>query len=320
MTPALNPLSAPVAAPSTGTATLPQGAALAVGSLLQVTIVTGREGDRHLTGLTDAGQRLALPQLAGRTVVPGDVLLLRVLATMPQLQLAVVDETPAGASASVLPSSYAMQSVDQLALRRVGWAAPDLMAVAAGWRLLMQTRMATDVDPKLLPGGAPLPGWLLQADVGATLQRSPEASETRWLYPAFAWGGLPLTLGLLEPDDSAPAPDDDDAEPVLLLTVQLPAIGLVALAVIPAGVGVRLQIRVASATAGDLLRALQPALAAATLRAGCTLVECRIGAGRVGQRGGWRLRRRAVAPGLLAPRLFDVAAQVLQVLTAPQTP
>lgn len=240
----------------------------------------GAAGDDVLVA-DDRGFALRLAGLARhvRDFVPGDVLLLRVLATAPRLELEFLGTSttprggaPAGAGALTSAELAAMRP-DQTVAQRISRLLPDAAALAMGWYLRVRggsggTRGAPGPAlPLLLP--AP-PGVAPEA---AALQ----AAFERWAVPVFAWGGLPVQLRFV------PVSDEDDPHPprrraavALRGELALPGLGPVAVQVVFAegGQGVRavhLALVAEREAALDVLRGALPAIHDALAAAGMSL-------------------------------------------------
>ncbi|MFT3857240.1 MAG: flagellar hook-length control protein FliK [Aquabacterium sp.] len=131
---------------------------------------------------TQEGLPLPILPAAGHQLglMPGDVVTVKVLATQPALELAVLDQRGGpDAQAGAFEWSPATRAADQAALLRIAWAAPDPAMIANAWRVLVLTRMngqeAASAQPTL-----------------------PE----RWHFSTYAWWGLPVHLQLLPPEDA----------------------------------------------------------------------------------------------------------------------
>src|SRR6218665_2485177 len=90
-----------------------------------------------------------------RSLTPGDVLLVRVLATSPRLELALF-ETPARADGAPTGTPKAMQP-DQLAQRQMSWRPPDAGALAQSWRSLVLGQIGQDLRFPMQPSAAAEP-------------------------------------------------------------------------------------------------------------------------------------------------------------------
>ena len=133
---------------------------------------------------TQEGQPLPIRPPSGHaSLMPGDVVTVRVIATQPTLELAVVDRSP-GRTPSGQPHfewSPSTGQPDQAALLRLAWAAPDAPMVGASWRIMVLARLGAALPPQVEA--------LLHTD--------------RWHFATYAWCGLPVQLQLIPPEDSA---------------------------------------------------------------------------------------------------------------------
>lgn len=251
-----------------------------------------------------AGLRHRFPGLS-----PGDVVLARVLATTPRLQLTLLD-TPSGSHADEPASSDQADlpalRLDQLALRQINWATRSAGALAAAWR----TRVfgALERHPSV---AAHLPGQGLTPIV-----------QERWAFPVFAWDGQPVLLRLVADDDEDTRHGSEDGRPAALL-VEFAVAGLgrilVRLRIVAAGVWV--EFAVEREAAWSAIRAALPAIAAALGRMHLPLRGCRLDP-RLKDARPWAARPGAGTEPAAAvpPVLFDVAAEIVFALSSPMSP
>lgn len=303
-----------------GHAAAPAAPAFRSGDILRLTVVeTGADGVKVMT---EDGQALLLPGLGDRPVLPGEALSWRILATTPRLLLAPLEAEAAVRPDGVRPTDVPVwHGADPLQLQRIGWAAPDAARLASAWRVLVLSRMAAQLESATLATGQRIPAWLLQADPGLALQRdvAPSAGEARWMFPAFAWGGLPVTLRV---DDNA---DDEaaggrDAVPggALSVMLSLPGIGLLVLRLRLHKQGVLIALVVENEQARRLVRARAIDIVRAVKQAGGSLLQCLVSVGNQVEAAG--RRRQAMRQPLRLPPpqlLFDLAAHILVALARP---
>jgi hypothetical protein len=226
----------------------------AAGDDLLVTLAQGMS--LHLKGLGYLAAQLK----------PGDTMAMRVLATEPHLTLALVDALPAADPHA--PSSAmelrAMQ-FDQLALGRMSMPAPNASTLAAGWR--MQVFAALQAH-----------GVLSEAAPGT--QGLQIAAAERWMFPAFAWTGMPVLLRLAEADeDDAGARKRRRREAALWTEFELPGIGRLAVRVQLADDGISLLLAVEREAALPHVRSALPAIARALAAARLRVRRCQLGLG-----------------------------------------
>lgn len=199
---------------------------------------------------------------------------------------------------------------------------PDAATLADDWLALANQRWSTNAARPLTPTQAWLAGVAPDATVvgtGAgpaaamevagqhdTAPSSPPVSDphaqpwviaAQWLIPAYAWNGLPVTLGLVpsprhagdedeaRADDQAPAggeeqpgaEDPASSEPaVVQVELSLPVLGRIALQVRALQGGVQLTLVVEDVPSLPVLRAALPIIDAAMGRAGIRLVDSRL--------------------------------------------
>jgi hypothetical protein len=200
----------------------------------------------------------------------GDVLLMKVLATSPRLELVLFDTAArpgAQARASAVPADrsgmpafeneQAAMRPDQVAwLRQMVWRPPDTASMATSWRALMLgqlERQAAQREPGIDP----------------------------WTLAAFAWGGLRVKLRVLPPDpDAKPPTRYRDAAPLTLrIVLALPRLGGVTVQLQLAADGVLLDLAAEHAEALQPLRNLMPTIVAALARIDLRVLRCRLARG-----------------------------------------
>ena len=296
----------------------------AAGDTLRLTL--GHTFLDEVLATTPDGQPLRLAGLgaAAPHLATGDVLLVRVLSTHPRLELALFD-TPgrhADGRGAALPK--AMQP-DQLAQRQMRWRPPDAAAVAQSWR----TMVLSHVDAATARSGASYavtPAAGPHATGTLVIGREPMAAPPgtlsahpdRWLFPAYAWGGLQVTLRLVDLDDDAPPPRRRRGPMALSLEVDLPALGRVAVLVRLLAGGVQLIFFVDDAWAQQPVRDALPMLSRALGASGLRLVGCGVARGMPPAGATTRLDERGgLTPTQLLPSpLFHAAAEVAVALSA----
>ncbi len=294
--------------------------------------------DDVLATLPD-GQTLRLAGLGphARHLSAGDVLLMRVLANGPRLELALVDTPLRGAASAGTPAlaSQAMQP-DQLAQRQLSWRPPEAAALAHSWRSMVLSAYApalaharaqtTSTVARDLPAAARAAEALPVLREAGTLAAAPppaaaltHAPLDRWLFPAYAWGGLHLMLRLVEPDDGPPPrPPRRRRGPLAVnLEVDVPGLGRVAVQVRLVAPGVQLVFFVEHEAALQPVRQALPSLSQTLLAADLRLVRCGVVRGLPGGRPVDEAAGRGLAAAqLLPPPLFRAAAEVAVALSA----
>ncbi|WP_332672540.1 flagellar hook-length control protein FliK [Aromatoleum sp.] len=255
-----------------------------------------------------------------RDFVPGDVLLLRVLATAPRLELEFLgtsttarDATRVG-GAAFAPAELAAMRLDQTVVQRISWLLPDAAALATTWYLKLRDAGRT--------GGVPAP-LLLPAPAEA-VHESPAAAGQggveRWTVPVFAWGGLPALLRFV------PVADDEDPQAhrrpravALRIELALPRLGAMSVQAVVAAGAVRLVLTAegdaALAALNDALPAIADALDAAGMAlADATIVQASVPPGRAKKLSDAQVLQLASIAGALTPGPFRAVAEVVVVL------
>ena len=163
----------------------------AAGDDLLVTMANGTE--LRLVGLNKLGEGLR----------PGDTLLMQVLATEPQLELAFREAPNGNANGSPAPplTQYKAMQLDQAVLKQIAWQLPDPAVLATSWRALAQDHWTRP------------PGYASADQAGARTGTAALFRETmftpnptvhdRWLLPVYAWAGMQLMLRLVVAIDRA---------------------------------------------------------------------------------------------------------------------
>lgn len=272
--------------------------------------------------------RLAGLSAAAPHVAAGDVILVRVLSTHPRLEFALLDvpgRQPHDRTAS-LPDAM---RPDQLAHRRMSWRAPDAAAVAQSWRAMVLRRVGSAADrssvvhtivqasSRSLAQAAPL-----ARDGMATISDKSSAHADRWLFPAYVWGGLHLSLRLIDLDDARsppPALPRRRRGPMALrLEVELPALGRVAVLVRLLVGSVQLVFFIEDERALRPVHDAMPMLSRILSAAGLRLAHCGVTHGIPWSGAVTRLDGRGGLPPaqLLPLPLFQAAAEVTVALSA----
>jgi len=262
--------------------------------------------------LVETGEGIPL-RLAGLRhrfsgLTPGDIVLARVLATTPRLQLTLLD-APSGSRADEPASSDQADlpalRLDQLALRQINWAARNAGALAAAWRA--RVLGALERHPSAALGAG---------------QGLPPVVQERWVFPVFAWDGQPVLLRLVADDDEDGRHESEDCRPAALL-VEFAVAGLgrilVRLRIVAAGVWT--EFAVEGEAAWQAIRAALPAIAAALGRMRLPLRGCRLNP-RLKDARPWAARPGAGTElaAAVPPALFDVAAEIVFALSSPMSP
>lgn len=209
-----------------------------------------------------------------RDFVPGDVLLLRVLATAPRLELEFLGtsggvRTSALSPAALAPAELAAMRLDQTVANRISALLPEAGTLASTWFLRVR-------DAGRPPGGGHAP-LLLPSPPGA-VHESPAApvqgAIERWAVPVFAWGSLPARLRFVRVADEDEEPDAGRrAVHSLALRIELvlPVIGALVVQVQTREGLVRLALLAEREDVLPLLNELRPAVADTLAAAGMTL-------------------------------------------------
>jgi hypothetical protein len=274
----------------------------------------------------------------GRDLTAGDVLLVKVLTTTPQLEVALFDTAPR--ASYLFEAEQTAMRPDQVAwLRQVVWRPPNPAAMASAWRgrLLSQVqRQAPQPDPEdeAPAGNAAAAAAPLLNEAMANPFAKPLSLADPWLLIAYAWGGLRVMLRALpadpDPDHGAPLHQREPAPLALRVMLELPGLGGVTLQFQLTADGVLLDLAAERAEALQPLRNLLPEIVAALARAKLRVLRCRLARGlpngtpwnpAVRPAAGARLPARTLQPGaapdaVLPLLLFRAAAEVVALLCA----
>lgn len=283
------------------------------------------------------GQQVQIPAsaLAGQRWEPGQLLLVRVVATTPQLQLAVLgpaEETPASSPAPPRsagggePSRPQAQppalQPDQAGIHRLLLAPLQVPALAAQWRnlVLAQLRQATSGQSPAAP--SPMqPLHSLQRTGGMALGSEPPAQALQGLlvFHTLLWPGVWLTFWPL-PARARPPGQRRNTAQRLGLELELPGLGPVRVDLELQGQAVAVVLCTTGADAVPLLHSRATLAAASLARSHLHLVH-------------WQVLQRHPLPPMaplpasaaqwgpadlaLPPGLFRAAAEVLNALSPP---
>lgn len=282
------------------------------------------EGDDLLVTADDGVPlRLAgLARLAGE-LVPGDMLLMRVLSTTPRLTLSLIDtlgrppaaNNTAGGGAGFAPEASSMRT-DQLALRQIAWPQPAPENLATAWR----TQVLASFEQKAPPPAAGLPLSLLaaaeyQAKSPNDTAGTPSTTD-RWLFPAFGWDGSPVQLRLIDADPEQPRTPRRQRAVALRLEFDLPGFGRASAQIRLTGVEVDLELAVDD-NAVQLVRDSLPAVAVALSRINLRIHGCRVlrSNGNDYVAPSWSPSDVVLIRQALTPTLFRAGAEIMLALS-----
>lgn len=266
--------------------------------------------DLLVTGSEDAVLRLKGLGHMAAGLKAGEVLLMRVLATEPQLMLRLVNDRQTArdfppVSPSVSQLDTPAMRVDQLALQRMLPPAPDVAALARAWHAQVHASLQRQAVIHLAP--EPAPGTqLMVAD--------------RWSFPAFAWAGIPVLLRLVqgEEENRTRKRAAGHRQSGLWFEFELPAFGRLALRLRTASDGIFLLLAAQSEDALRQVRAALPAIARALAAVKLHLRRCELSLGLPDPAGmrGWSARSRGNIIDAPPLALFRAAGEIMAVLTA----
>lgn len=298
----------------------------AQGTTVQLTLDKTEGEDLLVTA--DDGLPLRLAGLArlARELVPGDTLLMRVLATTPRLTFSLIDtlgrhptaNNAASAGAGLAPEASSMRT-DQLALRQIAWPQPAPESLAAAWR----TQVLSSFEQKAQPPAANLPLSLLAvmdhpAKPPNDIAAAPGGTD-RWLFPAFAWGGSPVLLRLIDADPEQPRSPRRQRAVTLRLEFDLPGFERASAQIRLTGVEVDLELTVED-NAVQLVRDTMPTVAVALSRIGLRIHGCRVlrsnGNDYVLPLPSWSPSDMLLVRQALTPTLFRAGAEIMLALSA----
>lgn len=270
--------------------------------------------DADLLVDTEDGRRLRLSGAGayGQDLSEGDVLLVRVRAAAPELELewlgalARAGDTVARAGGESRFETAAMR-LDQTALRRIVWQDPSPETLANAWRALVLGRWKALVPPSAGSGFA-------GSEPGETPPAALFADPANRLTAVYGWRGQQLMLSLV-PDEHQAASPATPRSLSLRLELKLPTLGHVLIELAWAS-GIALAIAVEDDEALAALQARLPAIAARIVRAQLRLVRCRFLLGLEALR---QMRPRQISGALapVQPMLFRAAAEIVRELSFP---
>lgn len=297
-----------------------------VGEILQLILNASPDGDLLATTADGLSLRLSGLDHLAANLVKGEIIAMRVLSTIPRLQLSLLDraDTPHPTDNE---ESLAAIRVDQLALRQISRSVPNAIALAATWRTLVLGGLqqngfpneprAPVYFPVNLLAIAPDAGWLRPP-----VQTIPPVGMESWVFTAYVWNGQPVRLRMIEllEDEVSTAPHRRRGPAGLRLEVEIPGLGSVAIQVQLAVGGVFLMLAAEQDNALRFLREALPTIATALGRINLRLFRCDLlrvlpnaDSGRVSP----------PAPSLsslLPPVLFQAAAEIVLVLSPAPPP
>jgi len=268
----------------------------------------------------------------GRSLLPGDVLLVRILKAEPRMEVELLSRAP-GAGTSARPEAgegeAAAMRWDQAAMQSLARHQPDTAMLAATWQALLR-RHGQSMQPVRLadspPGGAAGPMPAAPAAAGTMLTTIPVPVDGSlpkpWLFPLYAWGGLPLMARVFQAHGHGNlrwdrVPHRRRSLPVVLrLELSLAGLGHVLIQVhAPAPGAIAFLLHVDSEAALLPLRqALSPLVGRLSL-AGLMLVQCRLTAGPAGAAQGWAVRPPPWADAMaLTSDVFRAASEAVTLL------
>jgi hypothetical protein len=239
--------------------------------------------------------------LAGQ-LQAGDTLAVRVVTTQPVMELELTGpptqsrtgHTGGGAASGPLEMQLqAAMRLDQAELRTISWRAPSPAVLAATWRTLAEER------------------WL-QANVVAD----------PWLAPVYAWGGVSISLRLLEADEERPRRGAPRRRGALALRLDFshPTLGLIQILVQWSVRGIRLELTIEEESSVAPIRECLPAVITALARVDLRVAHLHVAHGKIARtaatpaparRAGRSLNAEALSPGLFRSAAELVAAVLL---------
>ncbi|XAH22459.1 hypothetical protein AAFF27_20955 [Xylophilus sp. GW821-FHT01B05] len=239
-----------------------------------------------------------------RSLSPGDVLLVRILKAEPRMEVELLSQAPSGGAPAKPPAGEqepAAMRWDQAGMQSLALHKPDTAMLAATWQALLRRHGQSLQVPRSNESTASTgAGGLVPIATAA----QPEALELMgsalvkpWLFPVYAWGGLPLMVRVFEAHGQdalrwVRSPGRRRLGLVVLrLELSLAGLGHVLMQVhAPAPGAIAFLLHVDSEAALPLLRQALSPLVVALARAGLRLVRCRLSAGPVGAAYGWAVR------------------------------
>lgn len=321
--------------------------------LMQLEVAHSAEGELLMSGPAGQRFRLSADSLAGLTFEPGQVLLVKVLATSPRLELALIErlgDTPPPPSSppdtpQARPGKADIQDtlqlpalqIDQAAMRRFAQALPDAPSLATRWLALAnqalhqqqqadtlgsmaQTDATANTAAEAFGPLACRTGPRSEADpfFDATLLTRPQ--QTLLLWQALSPQGLPLAFCLWRPARGEPGARATDTALTLRLRLllRLPQGGMVLIDMGLSPPGVLLTLSTDQAALVPGLRGRLSLLAGRLAGAGLRLMRCHVQHGTLpGFAAPAPNAHLALARHPLPPALFRAAAEALVVLSPP---
>jgi hypothetical protein len=249
----------------------------AAGDTLLLTLADTTGDDLLVTMANGTELRLVGLNRVTAGLRPGDTLLMQVVATEPQLELAFRD-SPASLQHGTAPvplTHHKAMQLDQAVLRQIAWQLPDPAALASSWRALAQEHWTRP------PGFAGADSQSSRAGTAALYRESTfmpnPAAYDRWVLPVYAWAGMQLMLRLVVAIDRARRkPARRGLRLALQLAMAPPAMGNIVLHV--QSVDEDVELIVASDQRPSLLAIQQalPGIASALGRAGLRLRRAQV--------------------------------------------
>lgn len=317
--------------------------------VLRLEITQSAEGELLMSDPAGQRFRLGAGSLTGLGLEPGQVLLVKVLATSPRLELALLDRlgdalpphlnTPdADPSKQDSLQPPALQ-IDQAAMRRFAQPLPDASTLAARWlsqatQVLLQQQQAATLgaspQARTVPDTAAETSDMTLLRPGAGLQNealpsardslTPRTQQTLLLWQTASPQGLPLAFCLWRPTKGEPGGRSTDTALSLHLRLLLrhPQGGAVLIDLAWSPPGVLLTLSTDQALLVPGLRGRLSLLAARLTCAGLRLMRCHVlhsalpGFSEPAPNAHLSLARLG-----LPPALFRAAAEVLVVLSPP---
>lgn len=258
----------------------------APGESLLLTYGEAADADRLAT--LSNGMTLRLTDLGPwrQQLRPGDTLRVRVLANEPVLELEV-ESGPVSRRARDVPAEddvpasitrHAAMRLDQAALRRMRWQAPNPAALARSWYDLALERWGTLLTA--LRSSVVSPATMIGPPPYREPAGAPVPNPDPLLLPVYAWGGVQMMLRLPyaaqrergERKDRKPRQHG----PLLRLELAPPAIGAVVLDAYWLAGGVDLTISVHEPHAADLVTRALPRIVHALTQAAVPITGVRV--------------------------------------------
>ncbi|NMM84897.1 hypothetical protein B2J88_11025 [Rhodococcus sp. SRB_17] len=314
-----------VALPTAPAALLPALPPEGIAPLLRLRVFSAFDGGLLARSADGLPFQIPTSALAGQAWAPGQLLLVRVVSTSPQLELAVLGPADEGlpARAGLLAGQTpAALLPDQAGMHRLLAPPLDVAALAAQWRAMVLQRLQRAVPAAA--SSTPASAGTALVPLGAALAPSAEAStlQPTLVFQTLLWLGVGLTFWPAQPRPRGARhgrPTGAMAQNMGLLLL-LPGLGEVRIDVSMYGSAVALNLAAQSAESVPLLRSRTALIAASLARAGLRLMQCQVAPAPPGQP---MMALPATAQQLcsvhtaLPPGLFRAAAEVLNALSPP---